>query len=256
MRSLRKYAFWIFLFCLVTVLVSAPSPDTARTRLADGFDQPVGKPDAAGYYTSRGFRPRYHMGEDWNGLEGGNKDLGRPVYATANGLVVLARDMRMGWGNLIIVRHVFLEDKQMKTADSAYAHLERILVREGQQIVRGQQIGTIGTNRGMYTAHLHFEIRKNLFIGYNQRGFGKDYSNYYVPSSFIAQRRKLYGTGRSARVAVNTFNVQPSGVPPPGGSATGAQPLESESQVLAPASVPSKKKDSFRVNRFSDIFSN
>ena len=81
-------------------------------------------------------------------------------------------------------------------------------MREGQQIVRGQQIGTIGTNRGMYTAHLHFEIRKNLFIGYNQRGFGKDYSNYYVPSSFIAQRRKLYGAGRSALVAVNTFNVQ------------------------------------------------
>ena len=48
------------------------------------------------------------MGEDWNGLEGGNKDLGKPVYAAANGLVVLARDMRMGWGNLIIVRHIFL----------------------------------------------------------------------------------------------------------------------------------------------------
>ena len=256
MRFLRKYAFWIFLFCLVTVLVSAPSPDTARTRLADGFDQPVGKPDASGYYTSRGFRPKYHMGEDWNGLEGGNKDLGKPVYATANGLVVLARDMRMGWGNLIIVRHIFLEDRQMKMADSAYAHLDKILVREGQQIVRGQQIGTIGTNRGMYTAHLHFEIRKNLFIGYNQRGFGKDYSNYYVPSSFIAQRRKLYGAGRSALVAVNTFNVQASAVLPPGESTARPQPKESESPMLAPASAPSKKRDSFRVNRFSDIFSN
>ena len=160
MRLLRKYAFWIFLFCLVTALVSAPSPDTVRTRLADGFDQPVGKPDGVGYYTSRGFRPRYHMGEDWNGLEGGNKDLGKPVYATANGIVVLARDMRMGWGNLIIIRHIFLEDRQMRTADSAYAHLDRILVREGQQIVRGQQIGSIGTNRGMYTAHLHFEVAK------------------------------------------------------------------------------------------------
>jgi hypothetical protein len=26
------------------------------------------------------------MGEDWNGLEGGNKDLGKPVYSTANGI--------------------------------------------------------------------------------------------------------------------------------------------------------------------------
>ena len=125
MRFLRKYAFWVFLFCLISALVSAPSPDTARTRLADGFDQPVGKPDAVGYYTSRGFRQKYHMGEDWNGLEGGNRDLGKPVYAAANGIVVLARDMRMGWGNLIIIRHIFLEDQQMKTADSVYAHLDK-----------------------------------------------------------------------------------------------------------------------------------
>ena len=76
-----------------------------RTRLADGFDQPVGKPDAEGYYISRGFRARYHMGEDWNGLEGGNSDLGKPVYATASGVVVLARNMRMSWGNLVIIRH-------------------------------------------------------------------------------------------------------------------------------------------------------
>ena len=48
-----------------------------------------------------------------------------PVYATANGVVVLARNMRMGWGNLVIIRHIFLEEKQMKTVDSVYAHLDR-----------------------------------------------------------------------------------------------------------------------------------
>ena len=265
MQFLRRHAFWIFLFCLVTALVSAPSPDTARTRLADGFDQPVGKPDGSGFYTSRGFRPNYHMGEDWNGLQGGNSDLGKPVYAAANGIVVLARDMRMGWGNLIIVRHIFLESQQMKAADSVYAHLDKILVREGQQIVRGQQVGTIGTNRGMYPAHLHFEIRKNLFIGYNQRGFGKDYSNYYVPSSFIAQRRKLYGGGRSALVAVNTFNAQARELPLQG-EAPPPQHYEArlfsrktsdpESPGAAPSSSPTKKGDSFRVNRFSDLLSN
>ena len=255
MRLLRKYAFWIFLFCLVTALVSAPSPDTVRTRLADGFDQPVGKPDGVGYYTSRGFRPRYHMGEDWNGLEGGNKDLGKPVYATANGIVVLARDMRMGWGNLIIIRHIFLEDRQMRTADSAYAHLHRILVREGQQVVRGQQIGSIGTNRGMYTAHLHFEVRKNLFIGYNQSGFGKDYSNYYMPSAFIAQRRKLSGSGRSALVAINTFDLRGREIPPPDGTLARAQ-AKAAQRSAPPPSKPPKERDSFRVNRFGDMFSN
>ena len=193
------------------------------------------------------------MGEDWNGLEGGNKDLGKPVYATANGIVVLARDMRMGWGNLIIIRHIFLEDQQMKTADSVYAHLDKLLVREGKQIVRGQQVGTIGSNRGMYTAHLHFEIRKNLFIGYNQSSFGKDYSNYYAPSSFIAQRRKLSGGGRSALVAVNTFNLQRMETPQ-------QQPQRKEAPDESPSdpsSDPAKKKrDHFRVNRFGDMFSN
>jgi murein DD-endopeptidase MepM/ murein hydrolase activator NlpD len=256
MRFLHKYAFWGLLFCLVTALVSAPSPDTARTRLADGFDQPVGKPDAVGYYMSRGFRPRYHMGEDWNGLEGGNSDLGKPVYSAANGIVVLARDMRMSWGNLVIIRHIFLEDGQMKTVDSVYAHLDKILVREGKQIVRGQQIGTIGTNRGMYTAHLHFEVRKNLYIGYNQRAFGKDYSNYYVPGSFIAQRRKLYGAGRSALVAVNTFSLEAKAALPLEQSRLRAQTKEAQNFRPAPSADPSKKKEQFRVNRFGDLFSN
>jgi murein DD-endopeptidase MepM/ murein hydrolase activator NlpD len=228
-----------------------------RTRLADGFDQPVGKPDAEGYYISRGFRARYHMGEDWNGLEGGNSDLGKPVYATANGVVVLARNMRMGWGNLVIIRHIFLEEKQMKTVDSVYAHLDRIFVSEGKQIVRGQQIGTIGTNRGMYIAHLHFEIRKNIFIGYNQRAFAKDLGNYYVPGAFIAQHRKLHGGGRSALVAVNTFNLGEKGALAMDGTAgrSETKPEKGTSSSSSP-STPAKKKDQFRVNRFGDLFWN
>jgi hypothetical protein len=161
----------------------------------------------------------------------------------------------MGWGNLIIIRHIFLEDRQMRTADSAYAHLDRILVREGQQIVRGQQIGSIGTNRGMYTAHLHFEVRKNLFIGYNQSGFGKDYSNYYMPSSFIAQRRKLSGSGRSALVAINTFNLRGRETPPPDRTLARVQSKTTQNSA-PPPSKPPKGRDTFRVNRFGDMFSN
>ncbi len=251
MRFLRKYAFWFFLLVLVAGLIGAPSPQTARTRLADGFDQPVGKPDAVGYYTSRGFRANYHMGEDWNGEDGGNSDLGKPVYATANGLVVLARDMRMGWGNLVIIRHTFLEDKQMKTVDSVYAHLDKILVREGKQVVRGQQVGTIGTNRGMYPAHLHFEIRKNIYIGYNQRGYARDFTNYYAPGAFIAPRRKLPGGGRSALVAINTFNLEGKGTPPAEDSSSRTQ-----SKGEKPGASPTPKKDGpFKVNRFGDLFS-
>jgi len=252
MRFLRKYVFWVFLFCLVAGLISAPSPQTARTRLADGFDQPVGKPDAVGYYRARGFRPNYHMGDDWNGEEGGNSDLGKPVYSTAHGLVVMARDMRMGWGNLVIIRHTYLENKQMKTVDSVYAHLDKILVRENQQVVRGQQVGTIGTNRGMYPAHLHFEIRKNLQIGYNQRGFPRDYSSYYSPIAFIEQRRKLGGSGRSALVAINTFNLQGRGAPPADESLLRSSGKDAAGR--SPSPTPGTKKQPYRVNRFSDLF--
>lgn len=200
-----KTAFWIFVLLFVAALVAAPSPQTARTRLADGFDQPVGKPDAEGYYMSRGFRANYHMGEDWNGLKGGNSDVGAPVYSTAHGYVVMARDVRMGWGNLVIVRHTFLDAGKLKTVDSVYAHLDRVMVREGQQVVRGQQVGTIGTNRGMYTAHLHFEIRKNINIGMHRMKHAQDYSNYYSPVNFIKANRQLAKERNPAAVPVDNY---------------------------------------------------
>jgi hypothetical protein len=37
--------------------------ETAFTKLADGFDFPVGIPDGQGYYKARGFRPNGHLGE-------------------------------------------------------------------------------------------------------------------------------------------------------------------------------------------------
>ena len=165
--------------------------------------------------------------------------------------------MRMGWGNLVIIRHIFLEDKQMKTVDSVYAHLDRIFVHEGKQIVRGQQIGTIGTNRGRYVAHLHFEIRKNLFIGYNQRAFAKDLTNYYVPGAFIAQHRKLHGAGRSALVSVNTFNTDGKGALPMDTEVTRSESKQERgisSSSASPSLTPPKKKEQFRVNRFSDLW--
>lgn len=250
MRSLKKSAFWICLLLFVAGLIGAPSTNTARTRLADGFDYPVGKPEAVGYYKSRGFRPKYHMGEDWNGVDGGNSDLGDPVYVTGNGIVVLARDMRMGWGNLVIVRHSYLENNQMKTVDSLYAHLDKITVKENQQVVRGQQVGTIGTNRGMYPAHLHFEIRKNIYIGYNQSAFAKDYSNYYSPSSFIGPRRKLPGSGRSVMVAINTFNMGNRVFSPPTDESEMRSGRSSGSQSSRPTP---QKRQQYKVNRYDDM---
>ena len=225
----------------------------ARTRIADGFDIPVGPPDGEGYYKARGYRVGGHQGEDWNGLGGGNTDLGDPVYSTAHGLVVFARDARMGWGNVVIVRHIYIEKGKTRSVDSLYAHLDRISVREGQQVKRGQLVGTIGTNRGMYPAHLHFEMRKNLSIGINQSAFRRDFSNYYSPSDFILTRRKLPGAGRSALVAINTFKNHREFAEPSVGSKSRLVAKSRSKSRSGKNDKSSKQKRSFRVDRFGDM---
>jgi len=173
---------------------------------ADGFDFPVAPPNADGYYKSRGFRNNGHLGEDWLVTDGSSaKSLGRPVYATGNGLVVLARDIHASWGNVVIVRHAWIENRSLHFADSLYAHLDRIMVRENQTVKRGQQIGTIGNNHGMYPAHLHFEVHKDLSIGVNHQQGTRDLRSYWVPTDFINSRRKLGGGGRNVPTPAANF---------------------------------------------------
>lgn len=76
---------------------------------------------------------------------------GQPVYAAAPGTVVYRGSGLRGYGELIIVKH---------DADflSAYAHNDKILVREGSVIRRGQKIAEMGSS-GTDRVQLHFEIR-------------------------------------------------------------------------------------------------
>ena len=178
---------------------------TAFIKLANGFDFPVGKPDAQGYYKAQGFRSRSHLGEDWDGVGGGDTDLGDPIYSIGDGVVVFARDCQMGWGNVVIVRHAYREGVTIKNIDSLYGHLQRMLVHRGQTVRRGQQIATMGNVHGLYDAHLHLEIRKNIEIGMSRDKFAQDLNNYYEPSQFILAHRHLQSSGGTYRVALNTF---------------------------------------------------
>src|SRR5439155_19853682 len=72
----------------INLQLPSRSMETASTRLADGFDFPVGKPEAEGYYKARGFRSGGHMGEDWDGIRGGDTDLNDPIYCIGAGVVV------------------------------------------------------------------------------------------------------------------------------------------------------------------------
>lgn len=77
---------------------------------------------------------------------------GDPVVAAGDGKVVYAGAGLRGYGELVIVKHnaVFL---------SAYAHNRKILVKEGQQVSRGQKIAEMGKTDSD-SVKLHFEIRK------------------------------------------------------------------------------------------------
>jgi len=234
------------------LMAASDKPQTARTRIADGFDFPVGKPNADGYYKARGFRPNGHLGEDWNGIKGGNSDLGAPVYTTAHGLVLFARDVHLGWGNVVVIRHIFFENNALKTVDSLYGHLDAIKVKEGQQVVRGQLIGTIGTAHGIYPAHLHFEIHKNIQMGVTRTGFAHDFTNYYSPTDFINAHRQLPGGGRTSLVAINTFTETRVFAAPTNGGA----PLKRDPKgpTVRPANTPqTPRSNTFRVDRFGDL---
>ena len=78
---------------------------------------------------------------------------GVPIKAAANGAVVYSGSGLRGYGRLIILKHSeeFL---------SAYAHNERLRVKEGAVVKGGQVIAEMGSTDAKRVM-LHFEIRRN-----------------------------------------------------------------------------------------------
>ncbi len=96
--------------------------------------------------------PHFHTGIDLA------VPLGTPVFAAADGVVVLARPMAdsggqlVGYGNYVIIQH----DAGLKTL---YGHLLTIGVKEGDVVHRGQLIGLVGSTGNSTGPHTHFEVR-------------------------------------------------------------------------------------------------
>lgn len=159
--------------------------------VSDGFDFPVGKPNAAGYYRAQNFGNRGHLGEDWNAVSGGSTDLGDPVYTTSNGLVVIGQDYgkETHWGKVVRVISKLPDGKGYNFVETVYAHLDEIHVQEGQLISRGEQLGTIGDAYGSFSPHLHLEMRYMIDMPLG-RGYSTD-SNYghIDPTEFIKMYR-------------------------------------------------------------------
>ena len=95
--------------------------------------------------------------QGFSDTDGGNKGIdisgsrGQSVKAAASGRVVYAGNALRGYGNLIIIKH---NDDFL----SAYAHNDKILVTDQQEVKAGQEIAKMGSS-GTNTVKLHFEIR-------------------------------------------------------------------------------------------------
>lgn len=158
----------------ITLLPTTPAP-TATTAptptataapaeaLSAAWSYPIGLPERAlgdGFFIRHGYitentwyNPGYwHTGEDWYALEGDTAGAG--VYAVADGEVVYAGSNYPG--RVVIVRHA-------EELYSMYGHLDPALaVAVGEQVVRGQQLGTVLQRGDDVPNHLHFEMRTFL----------------------------------------------------------------------------------------------
>lgn len=105
---------------------------------------------------SSGYGMRFHP------ITGNNKPhlgvdfaapTGTPVRTVGDGVVSFA-GRQGGYGNLIVVNH-------RSGQATAYAHLSKILVRQGQRVEQGSRIGEVGSTGSSTGPHLHFEFREN-----------------------------------------------------------------------------------------------
>ena len=122
-----------------------PRPDAARVPEIDddnlGWIWPATGKVVAGFSESGNLK----------GIDIAGK-AGQPVVASAAGKVVYAGSGLRGYGKLVIVKH-------STTFLSAYAHNREIVVKEGQQVAKGQKIAEMGDSDSDQVK-LHFEIRR------------------------------------------------------------------------------------------------
>ena len=116
------------------------------------------------------FHKKRHSGIDiyrWNAH-------GAPVRAMRSGLVIDSVYLPKGFGNTVVVEH----------ADGTclrYTHLDKKLVRKGERVERGQQIGTVGKGaKNIYPAHLHLDLPRS-------RAYARA-RTYYDTTAEVAER--------------------------------------------------------------------
>lgn len=115
--------------------------------------------------TSATYISGYHYSPETNhrAIDIGGQ-IGNPVYAVDDGVIVYSNWNTRGYGNLIVIDHG-------NGWQSVYAHLDDYLSFCGENVVRGQQIGTLGTTGNSTGPHLHFELRNEVYGAVNPMDF-------------------------------------------------------------------------------------
>lgn len=91
---------------------------------------------------------KFHKGIDFTAPKG------TAIQATGNGKVTRVQKRKIGYGNNVTIDHGF-------GYTTLYAHMATVSVKEGQQVMKGEQIGTIGSTGTSTAPHLHYEVRIN-----------------------------------------------------------------------------------------------
>lgn len=98
------------------------------------------------------FGPQPSKGQNSDGINIA-APKGTPFRAAENGVVAYVGNELKGFGNLILIKHA---DGWM----TAYAHADQVLVKKGQTVKKGQELGTVGQTGAVTQPQLHFEIRR------------------------------------------------------------------------------------------------
>ncbi|HVO68949.1 MAG TPA: peptidoglycan DD-metalloendopeptidase family protein [Aggregatilineaceae bacterium] len=178
--------------------------------LADGYDSPVGTAserrgdkvwpgnwfDATGFdrlYRVGTSEQAYHTGADLNMNEPyWDADAHSPVYAAASGVVTFA-DRLPGWGNVIVIRHDPLISNG-QALYGRYAHVESLIAKVGDRVVRGEQICKVGNAEGLFPYHLHFDLSPTTILATQPWNWPKMdraslRANYIDPLDFVLNHR-------------------------------------------------------------------
>jgi murein DD-endopeptidase MepM/ murein hydrolase activator NlpD len=120
---------------------------TGELLLSGQWHWPLKNVDVSSHYGHRG--RKFHQGVDFRA------NIGTPVLAANDGVVVYVGSRIRGYGRMIVLKH-------QDGFYSVYAHHSKNLVKVGKQVGRGEKIALSGRSGRASGPHLHFEIRRGV----------------------------------------------------------------------------------------------